>query len=75
MQKLYFNFFLLVELLPTPVQHIIIVNNNPTPTPTPGGAAGLVTAIAATVAAAGTWKEEIKEGLDAVGDFVSDLID
>ena len=59
--------------LPPPIQQIIINVNSPGP----GGAAkaAIVTAGAAVVAAAGTWKEEIKEGVDAVVDFVSDLID
>lgn len=62
--------------LPPPIQNIIININN-SPSPGPGGAAraAIVTAGAAVVAAAGTWKEEIKEGADAVIDFVSDLFD
>ena len=66
---------LLSDFLPPPVQQIIININN---SPTPGGGAGriaVVTAGAAVVAAAGVWKEEIKEGVDVVVDFVSGLID
>lgn len=64
----------LSDFLPPPVQNIIININN---SPTPGGAGRIaaVTAGAAVVAAAGVWKEEIKEGADAIVDFVSGLID
>ncbi len=68
---------LLSEFLPPPV--MVTINSTTTTInnagPGGGGAAPIITAIAAVAVAAGTWKEEIKAGVDAAVDFVSDLID